>query len=52
MRLYIKTLTGYNYTIRNINGDATISELKRRICEISGIPIESQRLIFAGKIQL
>jgi hypothetical protein len=50
MRFYIKTIAGTTIVVRDIEGSETILELKRRIYEQAEIPIELQRLIFAGKI--
>lgn len=48
MRFYIKTIAGTTIVVRDIEGSETILELKRRIYEQAEIPIELQRLIFAG----
>jgi ubiquitin len=48
MQIFVKTLTGETVYIR-VQGDTTIETSKRIICEHIGMPIEKQRLIFAGK---
>lgn len=48
MDLYIRCLTGRAITLV-IEYSATIEELKCKIHAKEGIPVEDQRLIFAGK---
>lgn len=47
-KIYIKHLTGRSIEIY-INGRTTIEEIKIKIQDIFGIPLDQQRLIFAGK---
>lgn len=47
-KVYIKHLTGRLIEIY-INGQTTIEEIKLKIQDILGIPLDQQRLIFAGK---
>jgi ubiquitin len=48
MEIYVKTLTGRTLTLK-VKNDMTIKTIKQFITSNDGIPVEQQRLIFAGK---
>eukprot|EP00956_Cyclotella_meneghiniana_P002619 scaffold3075_cov62-Cyclotella_meneghiniana.AAC.2 len=47
MKIFAKTLTGKTMTL-HVNRDESIEDVKRRIRECEGVPLDQQRLIFAG----
>ena len=48
MQVFVKTITGRNMTLE-VDSNTSIQEVKGKIQQKEGIPVNSQRLIFAGK---
>lgn len=47
-QIFVKTLTGVTHTF-DVDRATTVAALKQKIADSQGIPVDQQRLIFAGK---
>ena len=47
-QIFVRTLTGVTHTFE-VDKTTTVGAVKQKIADSQGIPVEQQRLIFAGK---
>lgn len=47
MKIFIKTLTGKTTTL-DVESDETVEQIKGKISNIKGIPVDQLRLLFGG----
>lgn len=48
-QIFVKTLSGKTLTINDISLNDTVANLKKKIMDKDGVPIDQQRLIYSGK---
>mmetsp|Transcript_17441 Transcript_17441/g.28785 ORF Transcript_17441/g.28785 Transcript_17441/m.28785 type:complete len:155 (+) Transcript_17441:71-535(+) len=48
MRLFVRDVVGQTLSLQ-VEGQDTVEQLKGQICELQGLPVDEQKLIFAGR---
>lgn len=48
MHIFVRTLTGKTFLVE-INSNDIVQVIKHKIFDLEGIPLDGQRLIFAGR---
>ncbi|CAL1150081.1 unnamed protein product [Cladocopium goreaui] len=48
MRLFVRDVVGQTLSLQ-VEGQDTVEQVKGQICELQGLPVDEQKLIFAGR---